>query len=92
MVHAGPDVRPRQPVVSRLAVPFIVGLPGFRAKTWLDDAVTGACHGIYQWDTVEAAERYAGSFAIHFMTRRSRPGSVHYQITPGDTVVGENDE
>ena len=69
-------------VFSWLPVPFFVGLPGFRSKLWLLDEATGDFHGLYQWETPVAAERYAHSFALRFMTARSVPGSLSYTITP----------
>ncbi len=67
---------------SLLPIPFFAGLPGFRGKLWLLDEATGDFHGLYEWQTVAAAEAYAHSFAMRFMTGRSIPGSVAYDITP----------
>lgn len=67
-------------VFSLLPIPFFIGLPGFRSKLWALNA-RGVFQGIYTWDTEEAAERYAHSFAMKFMTRRAVPGSVSYRIT-----------
>jgi hypothetical protein len=65
---------------SLLPIPFFLGLPGFRSKLWLYHPENGDFQGIYEWDSIEAAERYAGSFAMRFMTHRSVPGSVSCQI------------
>ena len=67
---------------SLLPIPFFAGLPGFRSKLWLLDDASGDFHGLYEWDTVTAAEAYAHSFAMRFMAGRSVPGSVAYDITP----------
>jgi hypothetical protein len=67
---------------SVIPIPFIVGLPGFRSKLWMIDKGTGDFQGIYEWDTLQFAQRYAGSFAMRFMTGRARTGSVSYSITP----------
>ncbi len=67
---------------SLLPMPFFIGLPGFRSKLWTVNRQTGISQGIYQWDTVQDAENYAKSFAMDFMTRRSVPGSVSWQIIP----------
>jgi hypothetical protein len=66
---------------SLLPIPFFTGLPGFRSKLWLYQPESGDFQGIYEWDTPADAEAYAQSFAMRFMTRRSVPGSVSYQIT-----------
>ena len=71
---------------SLLPIPFIAGLPGFRGKLWLLDETSGDFHGLYEWDTVAAAETYAHSFAMRFMAGRSIPGSVAYAITPLEEV------
>ena len=67
---------------SLLPMPFFIGLPGFRSKLWTVNVQTGVSQGIYRWDTAEDAENYANSFAMDFMTRRSVPGSVSWQIIP----------
>lgn len=67
---------------SWLPMLFILGLPGFRSKLWLVNPLTGDFSGYYEWESVEQAERYAQSFAMRFMTGRSLPGSVYYQIIP----------
>jgi len=65
-----------------LPIPFFMGLPGFRSKYWLYDEETGDFQGRYQWDTVADAERYTNSLAVRFMTWRSVPGSVSFEIQP----------
>jgi len=67
---------------SLLPIPFFVGLPGFRSKLWMLNEASGNCQGIYEWDTIEDAKNYASSFAMKFMTVRSAPGSVSYEIIP----------
>ena len=71
---------------SLLPMPFFIGLPGFRSKLWTVNKRTGASQGIYRWDTVQDAENYANSFAMDFMTRRSVPGSVSWQIIPNQVA------
>ena len=74
---------PRQnKIFSLLPIPFIIGLPGFRSKLWMLNEATGECQGIYEWDTVEYAKKYANSFAMRFMTMRSVPGSISCEILP----------
>ncbi|MCX6004822.1 MAG: hypothetical protein NT082_04035 [Chloroflexi bacterium] len=69
-------------VFSLFPIAFFIGLPGFRSKLWMADRETGDCQGIYEWDTVQDAERYADSFAMRFMMLRSVPGSVWYRVSP----------
>jgi hypothetical protein len=57
-------------------------LPGFRTKLWTVDENNGDFQGIYEWETLQDAENYAHSFAMQFMTNRSLPGSVSFQIKP----------
>jgi hypothetical protein len=42
----------------------------------------GDFQGLYEWNSVEQAEEYVNSFAMNFMTKRSIPGSVSYEIIP----------
>lgn len=76
-------------IFSWLPMPFFVGLPGFRAKFWALDEKSGDWLGLYAWQTVAAAEAYAHSFAMRFMTRRSVPGSVTHEILPSATEAGK---
>jgi hypothetical protein len=66
-----------------LSILFVMGLPGFRSKYWLYDEETGDQQLCYQWDAVADARRYADSFAIKFMTWRSLPGSIYFEIQEG---------
>jgi hypothetical protein len=58
----------------------LLGMRGFREKYWCVNEQTGACQGIYAWQTVADAEAYAGSVALRFMTGRSKLGSVSHRI------------
>ncbi len=67
---------------SLLPMLLILGLPGFRSKLWMYNPETGDFSGYYEWDTVQDAENYRDSFAGSFMTGRSIPGSVSFQVIP----------
>ncbi|MBA4385407.1 MAG: hypothetical protein C0410_11775 [Anaerolinea sp.] len=67
---------------SIFPIPFFAGLPGFRSKLWLYNLATGDFSGWYEWVTARDAENYSKSFAVKFMTNRSIPGSVSFQIVP----------
>jgi hypothetical protein len=56
----------------------LLGMRGFREKRWCVNRETGACQGIYAWQTAADAEAYAASVAMRFMTGRSLPGSVSH--------------
>jgi len=72
---------------SLIPMLFILGLPGFRAKFWTLNESNGDFQGIYQWDTLEDAKNYTNSFALNFMTSRSVPGSVSYEIIPDKSLA-----
>jgi len=65
---------------SRIPIPFFIGLPGFRSKLWTFNEETGYFQGIYEWATIKHAKKYSISFAVKFMTRRSKLGSVSSSI------------
>jgi hypothetical protein len=65
---------------SVLPMMIFMGFRGFREKYWAVDKQTGLCQGLYQWQTLADAENYSTSVAMRFMTRRSYPESVHFQI------------
>ena len=77
VAHMSPE---QNKLFSLLPIPFFIGLPGFRSKLWMLSESSDDCQGIYEWDTVQDAETYASSFAMKFMTLRSIPGSVSYEI------------
>ena len=65
---------------SRLPLLIFMGFRGFRSKYWCVDDRTGACEGVYEWQTPADAEAYVASIAFRFMTNRSIPGSVSHRI------------
>jgi hypothetical protein len=72
-------------VVCILTTPFFVGLPGFRSKLWMVDPATGDFAGLYEWDDAPTAGAYAEGLAA-VLRLLSVPGSVSYEIRPGDDV------
>jgi hypothetical protein len=73
--------------LSLIPIPFILGVPGFRSKLWMLDRETGCFQGVYEWDTVAAAEAYMRSFAIRLMRQRAMPGSLSHEITLVPTPI-----
>jgi hypothetical protein len=71
---------------SRLPMIAMLGFPGFRAKYWTVADETGLCQGIYEWDRLEDARAYASSVALAFMTKRSEPGSVSFEVIDQGTT------
>ncbi|NGM70397.1 YdhR family protein [Natronolimnobius sp. AArcel1] len=65
--------------LSFLTTPFFAGLPGFRTKLWLFDHDTGDYLGIYQWETLNDARRYAQALQ-KLMAVLSSPNSLSYEI------------
>ncbi len=72
---------------SWLPVPLFSGLPGFCDKTWLVDEETGFSAGVYHWQTLEDAGRYARSPALAFMTRRAVGGTVSHWVGPASSSL-----
>ena len=66
--------------LSRAMLLIFMGFRGFRSKYWCVNEATGECQGIYEWDTLEDATRYSRSIAVENMNKRSRPGSVSFEI------------
>ena len=65
---------------SRIPMLIFMGFHGFRSKYWMVNEETGLCQGVYEWDTLQDAERYSKSIALRFITKRSVKGSVKYEI------------
>lgn len=74
--------------LSRLPMPFIAAQPGFRSKTWMLGRASGAFRGVYEWDTVEDAERYWTSFPMRLMRRRAVAGTLTAGAAPAP-LAGE---
>ena len=77
---------------SRFPIPMFIGLPGFRAKFWMCNEETGFNQGIYQWATYQDAKNYSESFAVAFMTGRSKPGSVSFEILKNKNIYNLYEE
>ncbi len=65
---------------SLLPMLIFMGFRGFREKYWCVNDDTGLCQGVYAWQTLEDARNYSQSIAMRFMTERSYPESVSFQI------------
>ncbi len=68
--------------LSKIMLLIFMGFKGFRSKYWCVDEETGMCQGVYEWDTLNDAERYSRSIAVKNMTKRSIPGSVSFKVLP----------
>ena len=65
--------------LSRIPIPLIAGFPGFRDKLWMIDWETGYWQGLYQWESVEAIEKYKKSFVLRIMNKRSNKDTLSYK-------------
>jgi len=66
--------------LSLIPIPFIIAQPGFRSKIWMSGKETGEFQGLYEWDTIEDAEKYRFSFPMKLMNKRAVPESLTYEI------------
>ena len=66
--------------------PIITGMPGFQRKIWSFCKESGYYQGIYQFDSMELAERYSKSAIIWIVEKRSVPKSLSYELLP-DTLI-----
>ena len=66
--------------LSLLPIPAIIGMPGFKQKTWTHCDETGYSQGIYRFESVETAEAYRISAVVRILERRSVPGSLNHSI------------
>lgn len=71
--------------VANVATPFFAGMPGFRRKLWLAGTGDGEFLELYEWATVEDAERFVdvlrsllGPFDVL--------GSATFELVEDDTV------
>lgn len=73
----------RNQYFSLLPMLALFHFKGFYSKYWLMDEKTNTCMGVYRWQTKADAQHYAHSIAMKFMTMRSIPGSIQFQIGEG---------
>ncbi|MEJ2251271.1 MAG: hypothetical protein P8Y70_09585 [Candidatus Lokiarchaeota archaeon] len=66
--------------IAQKRVALFAGLPGFQAKTYYVCLESSWYAGLYCWESVEAANRYAHSYAYTIMSKRSSKHKVKYQI------------
>ena len=67
-------------MLSIIPIPFIIAQPGFRSKIWMSGEETGEFQGLYEWNTVDDAEKYRFSFPMKLMKKRAVPESLTYEI------------
>jgi hypothetical protein len=76
---------------SILNTPLFVGFPGFVSKLWLASDGTGRYRGLYEWDGVDRAERYARSL-WRVLQLGCVSDSIDFRVFPGvtrDAVLAE---
>ena len=71
---------------SRIPIPLIAGFPGFRDKVWMIDPDTDYWQGVYQWENVQAIEKYKKSFVLAIMNKRALKNSISYKTIPGISI------
>jgi len=69
--------------LSLIPVPVILGMPGFRQKTWTFCETSGFSQGIYQFESPETADGYRRSPVMRILEKRSVPGSMTHEIFEG---------
>ena len=69
--------------LSLVPVPIILGMPGFRQKTWTFCEASGFSQGIYQFESPETADGYRLSFVMRILEKRSAPGSMTHEVFEG---------
>ena len=75
-------------LLSLIPVPIILGMPGFRQKTWTFCEESGYSQGIYQFESPEVAEGYRRSPVMRILEKRSVPGSMEHEIMQG-VLIGD---
>jgi hypothetical protein len=70
----------------QIFTPIITGMPGFQRKIWTFCEKSGDYQGIYQFESMELAERYRKSPIMWVLEKRSVPGSISYELL-SDTLI-----
>jgi hypothetical protein len=69
--------------LSLIPIPVIIGMPGFRQKTWTFCEESGYSQGIYQFESADQAERYRVSPVMRILEKRSVPESTSHELITG---------
>lgn len=72
--------------LSLIPVPAIIGMPGFRQKTWTFCEETSYSQGIYQFESMRQAEEYRKSLVMRILEKRSVPGSTSHELLPSTLI------
>ena len=67
-------------ILSLIPIPFIIAQPGFKSKTWMTGKETDTFYGLYEWDTLENAERYLDSLPLKLMKKRAIPETLKFKF------------
>ena len=68
--------------LSLIPIPVIIGMPGFRQKTWTHCEETRYSQGIYLFASARQAEAYRHSPVIRVLRRRTVEGSFTRELDP----------
>jgi len=71
---------------SLFPIPVIIGMPGFRRKVWTFCEESGYSQGIYQFESMEQAEKYSRSPVMKILEKRSVPGSTTQEFLSGTLI------
>ncbi len=69
--------------LSLLPIPIILGMPGFRQKTWTFCEASGFSQGIYQFESSGAADGYRRSPVMRVLEKRTVPDTMTHELFEG---------
>lgn len=72
--------------MSKIPLLLIAGFPGFRDKLWMIDWKTDYWQGLYQWEDVNAIEKYKKSFVLGIMNKRAIDQTISYHVIPDQNI------
>ena len=70
---------------TKFTIPLFAGLPGFCNKKFMVNETERKYSGCYEWESLECARKYANSYAMKFMKKRSKPFPIYYEIIEKST-------
>ncbi|WP_251343588.1 hypothetical protein [Haloplanus halophilus] len=71
--------------VANVATPFFAGMPGFRRKLWLAGTRGGEFLELYEWATVDDANRFVGVLRS-LLAPFDSLGAASFEVVDDDTV------
>lgn len=71
--------------LANVATPFFAGMPGFRRKLWLAGERSGEFLELYEWESIEDADRFVAALQS-LLEPFDSAGSASFKVVEDDSI------